>query len=103
MTPVLPPGRPAGRAAGLYDANPTQVRAIQFTGTNLPEVRSFFGRDLTAVDLPGVGPAIPIAAHIGTVYATPGDVLVQDEDGELAPYRADVFDRRYTLKEAQPA
>ncbi|MFC4328317.1 hypothetical protein ACFPC0_10815 [Streptomyces andamanensis] len=98
-----PAARPPARPAGLYATRPALVRAIQFTGTNLPEVSSFFGRDLDSVDLPGVGPSIPLATHIGTLYASPGDMLVEDEDGELSPHRYDQFDRRHTFQEAQPA
>jgi len=99
----MTPGRPAARPAGLYIHRPTKVRAMVWTGDNLPELCSFFGRVLMLGVLPGVGPCIPLATRCGTVYAAPGDVLVMDEHGRLYPVPDDEFAVTHRLKEEQPA
>jgi hypothetical protein len=101
----MTPGRPAARPAGLYVHRPTPVRAMPWSGhtEDLPALCSFFGRVLEPVDMPGLGSCIPLATRCGTVYATPGDVLVQNERGELAPVPDHDFAVTYRLKEEQPA
>jgi hypothetical protein len=99
------PGRPAARPAGLYVHRPITARAMAWTGdrADLPALCSFFGRVLEAVDMPGLGACVALATRCGTVYAAPGDVLVMNPRGDLAPVTDRDFAVSYRLKEEQPA
>lgn len=89
--------------AGTYEKKPVRVRAIQFTGDNPAEVRSFHGVEFTLTHFEHIGPALLIQTTEGDMAAIPGDWIIRGTRGELYPCKPRPFTDTYTLTEEQPA
>lgn len=81
------------RAVQQYRKKPAVVSAIQWTGTNVRDVKDFVG-DEAIFDKRGV---LYIATWEGAHEATEGDYIIRGVKGEFYPCKPDVFAETYEL------
>lgn len=87
-----------------YITKPVVIEAVQWTGTNLEEIKSFVDNDSLNYETYGtdVSNGLPqIAMSIdtleGTMSASVGDYIIKGLRGEFYPCKPDVFERKYDL------
>ena len=92
-----------------YRKKPVVVEAIQWTGMNLEEIKSFVGESLQ-YDINDaawkVGMATPVVdmrikTHEGWVNASVGDMIIKGVAGEFYPCKPDIFEDTYELVEVE--
>lgn len=77
-----------------FRKKPVEVEAVQWTGKNVGEIKSFAGLDVSVqyYDLP---PTLRIYTLEGVMTAKPGDWIIKGVQGELYPCKPDVFEKTY--------
>lgn len=77
-----------------FRKKPVEVEAVQWTGENVGEIKSFAGLDVSVqyYDLP---PTLRIYTLEGVMTAKPGDWIIKGVQGELYPCKPDVFEKTY--------
>ena len=90
---------------GKYKKKPVVVEAIQWTGSNLEEIRNFVGNDLIEnyikhFDIEGVlikKTLVSIAIDVlqETMMVDYGDYIIKDVNNELYPCKPDIFEQTY--------
>ena len=73
-----------------YIQKPIVIEAVKWKGTNIAEVLDFAGEKVAIT-----GEVLTLTTAIGPVDMVIGKYLVRGEDGELCPYDADVFKKKY--------
>ncbi|MCK1213199.1 hypothetical protein [Streptococcus uberis] len=71
---------------------PIELEAIQFTGTNIEEVRRFIGKETLASDLSIVVPFYSIER-----VAQKGDYIIKLLPGAFFPCESDTFKKQYEV------
>ena len=90
-----------------YRKKPVVIEAIQWTGSNLEEIKSFVGKSLQydindAAWKVGKGaPCIDIVIKTleGDHICTKGDFIIKGINGEFYPCKPDIFEKTYELVE----
>ena len=87
-----------------YRKKPVVVEAIQWTGSNLEEIRNFVGSDLIeeCVELFDIKRTlkemlvdIAIDTLEGTMRVDYGDYIIKGVQGEFYPCKPDIFEQTY--------
>lgn len=87
-----------------YITKPVVIEAVQWTGTNLEEIKSFVDNDSlnyetygtdTVTGLPKI--AMSIDTLEGTMTASVDDYIIKGLRGEFYPCKPDVFKKKYDL------
>jgi hypothetical protein len=80
-----------------YRKKPVVVEAVQWDGTNYPEVANFIEwNDLKSVGFSNLGTnEITIHTLEGDMTASRGDYIVKGVDGEFYPCKPDIFKKTY--------
>lgn len=87
-----------------FRKKPVVVEAIQWTGSNLEEIRNFVGSDLIEEyveffdikrTLNKMLVDIAIDTLEGTMKAGYGDYIIKDVHGDFYPCRPDIFEQTY--------
>ena len=86
-----------------YRKKPVVVEAVQWTGLNLEEVKSFVGAHLTysIIDTAWeVGKGAPHVNMIiktleGDMFVNRGDFIIKGVNGEFYPCKQDIFEKIY--------
>lgn len=87
-----------------YRKKPVVVEAIQWTGSNLEEIRNFVGSDLIEEwveffdikrTLNKMLVDIAIDTLEGTMRVDYGDYIIKDVHGDFYPCRPDIFEQTY--------
>ena len=84
-----------------YRKKPVVVEAIQYTGSNGPEIRCW--SDRLAFESPVLEPTphnprgdyLQIKTLEGTTTAIPGDWIIKGVAGEFYPCKPDIFEQTY--------
>ena len=90
---------------GIYRKKPITIEAIQWTGLNLEEIKSFVGDSLqydiidTAWEVGKGRPHVlmKIKTLEGDMQASEGDYIIKGLRGEFYPCKPDVFEKKYEL------
>ena len=90
-----------------YRKKPVVIEAIQWTGTNLEEIKSFVGDDLryeiidTAWQAGAGRPIISMKIHTleGDHVCARGDFVIKGVNGEFYPCKPDIFAKTYEPEE----
>ena len=90
-----------------YRKKPIVIEAIQWTGLNLEEIRSFVGDSLQYDIIDSaweVGKGTPYINMIiktleGDHICTKGDYIIKGIHGEFYPCKPDIFDKTYEIFE----
>lgn len=90
-----------------YRKKPVVIEAVQWTGSNLEEVKLFVGNDLQYDIMDAawqVGKGIPyvnmkIHTLEGDHECTKGDFIIKGVNGEFYPCKPDIFDKTYEAVE----
>lgn len=91
-----------------YVKKPVVIEAVQWTGLNLREIKSFAGESLEyeiydAAWQAGVG--VPPQVHMviktleGEMKVSEGDYIIKGVHGEFYPCKPDIFSETYELTE----
>lgn len=81
---------------GRYRKKPVVIEAVQFTGSNLVEVRDFLREnEKDKVYSPAGYPLLLIHTLEGVMEASPGDFIIRGVKGELYPVKPDIFADTY--------
>lgn len=81
-----------------YKAKPVTIEAVQFTGDNLDEIKTFCGEEWGVsvyYDDEGWEPIIYIETLEGEMIAKVGDYIIKGTKGEFYPCKADIFNEKY--------
>lgn len=82
-----------------YISKPVEIRAIQWTGSNIGDLKDFLG--IRFIDLfmwanDEYGPGyFKIKTLEGWMLASPGDYIIKGLLGEFYPCKPDVFNMKY--------
>ena len=90
-----------------YRKKPVVIEAIQWTGLNLEEIKSFVGESLQydIIDTAWqVGKGVPYVDMViktleGNHVCTKGDFIIKGVHGEFYPCKPDIFEKTYELVE----
>ena len=91
-----------------YRKKPVVIEAIQWTGLNLEEIKSFVGESLQydIIDSAwragaGVTPHVDMVIKTleGNHVCTKGDFIIKGVHGEFYPCKPDIFEKTYELVE----
>jgi len=92
------------KEAHIFRKKPTEISAIQWTGTNVEAVKSFFSEDAykfcgPMVNLDGEPEKgdLLIETLEGTMRASPGDFIIRGIKGEYYPCKPDIFEQTYEV------
>ena len=88
-----------------YKTKPVEIEAIQWTGLNLEEIKTFVGDSLiyNTIDTAWeVGKGRPhvlmkIKTLEGDMHASEGDYIIKGLKGEFYPCKSDIFEKKYEL------
>ena len=91
-----------------YKTKPVEIEAIQWTGLNLEEIKTFVGDSLLAeiyniIDTAWkVGKGRPhvllkIKTLEGDMHVSEGDYIIKGLKGEFYPCKPDIFEKKYEL------
>lgn len=89
----------------IFRKKPVTIAAIQWTGTNIEEVKAFFGKDVkkcsNLLDLYQlcVKGNLTIETLEGNHTALPGDFIIRGVKGEYYPCKPDIFEQTYEVVE----
>ena len=86
-----------------YRKKPVVIEALQWTGTNLEEIKSFVGEQLeydindTAWEVGKAAPYVLMKIHTleGDMEASVGDYIIKGVNNEFYPCKPDVFAKTY--------
>lgn len=86
-----------------YTKKPIEIEAIQWTGLNLEEIKSFVGESLqyeiidTAWQVGKGAPHVHMVIKTleGDHICTEGDFIIKGVNGEFYPCKPDIFDKTY--------
>lgn len=87
-----------------YRTKPSEIEAVQWTGSNLKEIKDFAGQSLVCAILdpewnPGEGQphvvSIVIRTLEGNLQVSEGDYIVKGLIGEFYPCKPDIFEMKY--------
>ena len=90
-----------------YRKKPVVIEAVQWTGLNLEEVKSFVGKSLqydiidTALEVSKGTPHINMIIKTleGDHICSKGDFIIKGVHGEFYPCKPDIFEKTYELAE----
>lgn len=87
----------------IFRKKPVNVAAIQWTGTNVEEVKAFFGEEAKKCNIlldpyQSKGNLI-IETLEGHFTALPGDFIIRGIKGEYYPCKPDIFEKTYEVVE----
>ena len=88
-----------------YKTKPVEIEAIQWTGLNLEEIKTFVGDSLiyniidTAWEVGKGRPHVlmKIKTLEGDMHVTEGDYIIKGLKGEFYPCKPDIFEKKYVL------
>ena len=75
-----------------YRKKPVVIEAIQWTGKNKDEIRSFVGKSLDYLATTNV---VRIITLEGLMGANIGDYIIKGVNGEFYPCKPDIFEKTY--------
>lgn len=75
-----------------YRKKPVVIEAVQFTGENFDECKTFSGG---VAHLPPAGPGLQIETLEGLMLASVGDYIIRGVKGEFYPCKPDIFVATY--------
>lgn len=78
-----------------YITKPCIIEAIQWTGDNYDELRSFAGNDLFPSPTDPKFKSLKIVTLEGIMTASIGDYIIKGLNGELYPCKEDIFKKKY--------
>ena len=86
-----------------YRKKPVVIEAVQWTGLNLEEIKSFVGRNLqydiidTAWEVGKGAPHVNMKIHTleGDHECIKGDFIIKGVNGEFYPCKPDIFEKTY--------
>ena len=89
----------------LYKKKPVIIEAVQWTGDNGTDIRTFFGNidDWGFTSGAGSTGQIFIKTLEGTMLASKGDYIIKGIRGEFYPCKPDIFEETYEEIYAVPA
>lgn len=79
-----------------YRKKPVEIEAVQWTGSNVDEIKEFVGK---ALDFGYIDGSFKIATLEGTMTASRGDFIIKGVQGEFYPCKPDIFEQTYELVE----
>ena len=90
-----------------YTKKPIEIEAIQWTGLNLEEIKSFVGESLQYEIIDAawrVGKGAPrvymvIITLEGDMHVSVGDYIIKGVKGEFYPCKPDIFEQTYEALE----
>ena len=90
-----------------YRKKPVIIEAIQWTGLNLEEIKSFVGKSLQYDIIDTAWEVVKGAPHVnmtiktleGDHICTKGDFIIKGVHGEFYPCKPDIFEKTYELAE----
>lgn len=90
-----------------YRKKPVIIEAVQWTGTNLEEIKAFVGKDLqydiidTAWQAGKGIPYVNMKIHTleGDQECTKDDFIIKGVNGEFYPCKPDIFEKTYEAVE----
>lgn len=90
-----------------YRKKPVTIEAVQWTGINLEEIKSFVGKDLeydiidTAWKVGKGAPKVSMKIKTleGTMEASIGDFIIKGVNSEYYPCKPDIFEKTYDAVE----
>lgn len=88
-----------------YRKKPVVIEAVQWTDTNLEEIKAFVGKDLeynildTAWEVGKGAPHVFMKIHTleGDMDASVGDYIIKGVNGEFYPCKPDIFEKTYEV------
>ena len=78
-----------------FRKKPVVIEAIQWTGSNLDEMRKFMSKNKPAWGSEGYPDALYIYTLGGTHRADIGDWIIKGVKGEFYPCKPDIFEQTY--------
>ena len=86
-----------------YRKKPVIIEAVQWTGLNLEEIKSFVGKSLQYDIIDTAWQVGKGAPHVNMViktlegdhYCTKGDYIIKGVHGEFYPCKPDIFEETY--------
>lgn len=81
-----------------YKSKPVTIEAVQFTGDNLDEIKTFCGEEWGVsvyYDNEGWEDIIYIETLEGEMMTKVGDYIIKGTKGEFYPCKADIFNEKY--------
>ena len=86
-----------------YIKKPVEIEAVQWTGLNLEEIKTFVGKDLhydiidTAWEVGKAPPHVNMKIHTleGDHECSKGDFIIKGVNGEFYPCKPDIFEKTY--------
>lgn len=81
-----------------YIKRPVKIQAIQYTGENLQECKSFCGENIKSF-LQQTQLIVNILTLEGRMTVSLGDYIIQGIAGEYYPCKPDIFEKTYEIKE----
>jgi len=85
-----------------YRKKPVVIEAIQWTGTNLEEMRKFMNKNKPAWGSESYPDALYIYTLEGTHRADIGDWIIKGVQGEFYPCKSDIFEQTYEIANEKP-
>ena len=88
-----------------YKTKPVEIEAIQWTGLNLEEIKTFVGDSLiyniidTAWEVGKGRPNVlmKIKTLEGDMHVSEGDYIIKGLKGKFYPCKPDIFEKKYEL------
>lgn len=81
-----------------YRKKPVVIQAVQWTGSNVEEIREFVGRDARFEFNEDIT-NLYIWTLEGVHEATVGDYIIRGINGEFYPCKPDIFEKTYDIVE----
>lgn len=79
----------------LYKKKPVLINAIQFTGTNIDEIKNFMGDALICKISSSTTPLLFIKTLEGNMLVSINDYVIKGVNGEFYPCKPDIFKKTY--------
>ena len=88
----------------IFRKKPVNIAAIQWTGTNIEEVKAFLGKDAKkcyGIYLEDAPEKVNLVIETleGNHTALPGDFIIRGVKGEYCPCKPDIFEQTYEVIE----
>ncbi len=78
-----------------YRKKPVVIEAVQWTGNNHEEIKSFCPKIRTSQDEFEYGLAAIIPTLEGNMTASPNDYIIKGISNEFYPCKSDIFEKTY--------